>query len=214
MRQDLQDRFSTLSWASIAGAESRSGSGSSLAYTEKLRTALPILFRSFNVKRFVDAPCGDWNWMRKVDLSGLDYIGLDIVEDIIVENQTRYASPNIQFGVADITSDPLPPGDLLMVRDCLFHLDNEMAWAFLRNFAASEIPFLLTTSYTLPVNHDTRNGGFRQLNLRAAPFNFERHIIAMNEPKEWWANFSNRYMGVWSRTQVEDALRRAGHGTA
>lgn len=212
MRQDLQDRFSKISWESVAGAESRSGSGSSVKYTAGVRAALPQLFRYFNVQTFVDAPCGDWNWMQHVDLSGVQYIGLDIVDQIVAQNQAQHQRPKVMFGVADITSDRLPPGDLLMVRDCLFHLKSDLVWAFLMNFAAADIPFLFTTCYENPENTDIENGRFRELNLQAAPFGLERSIVVLREPREWWGNFSDRFMGVWSRAQVRDALmRRARH---
>jgi hypothetical protein len=214
MRKELQDRFSRISWAGIAGAESRSGSGSSVAYTCTIRAALPDLFSAFDVTTFVDAACGDWNWMQKVDLTGMTYVGLDIVEDIVTDNQARFSHPGVRFEVADITSDPLPAGDLLMARDCLFHLDNAMVWAFLRNFVASRIPFLLTTSYEFPVNRDIENGWFRELNLCAAPFDLGPPIRKVQEPEEWWTDFSDRYLGVWKREQVQQALQKAGQDRA
>ena len=215
MRKDLQDRFSKISWGSIAGAESRSGSGSSVKYTESIRAALPQLFRYFNVRTFIDAPCGDWNWMQHVDLTGVQYIGLDIVEEIVAQNQAQHQKSNVLFGIADITNDRLPPGDLLMVRDCLFHLEHELVWAFLMNFATSDIPFLLTTCYENPENTDIENIRFRELNLQAAPFELERSFVNLKEPKEWWGDFSDRFMGVWSRAQVRDALvRRARRESA
>jgi hypothetical protein len=45
-------------WAS---AESRSGNGSTLAYTADLRKALAQSVARLNVGRLLDAPCGDFN---------------------------------------------------------------------------------------------------------------------------------------------------------
>ena len=44
--------------------------------------------KKFKIKRLFDAPCGDFNWMPQV-LKGVevDYIGSDIVEDLIVKNK-------------------------------------------------------------------------------------------------------------------------------
>ena len=47
-------------------AESVSGSGSEFAYTKNLREKLPDLFSRYNIKKILDAPCGDFNWMRFV----------------------------------------------------------------------------------------------------------------------------------------------------
>jgi hypothetical protein len=72
--------------------DSRSGSGSNLANTEALRSALPGLFESLGVRSLLDLPCGDWAWMRTVDLTGLDrYIGGDIVPELIERLNREYA---------------------------------------------------------------------------------------------------------------------------
>src|SRR5208282_2567940 len=69
-----------------AGAESQSGLGSYLCETEGVRAALPILTRELDVLDFLDAPCGDFNWMKEVDLGVRSYVGFDISLDIIHSN--------------------------------------------------------------------------------------------------------------------------------
>ena len=51
--------------------ESASGTGSSLKNTENLRKELPALISKFSVQKIFDAPCGDFNWMGKVNLDGI-----------------------------------------------------------------------------------------------------------------------------------------------
>jgi len=46
--------------------ESVSGNGSSLAATANLRQELPPLLAGLNVTSLLDAPCGDFNWMKEV----------------------------------------------------------------------------------------------------------------------------------------------------
>src|SRR4051812_10120929 len=55
--------------------ETVSGYGSTIAGTEPLRTALPLLLRKLGVRTLIDIPCGDFNWMRKVELEVDEYIG-------------------------------------------------------------------------------------------------------------------------------------------
>ncbi|MCY4208388.1 MAG: hypothetical protein OXD29_10625 [Roseovarius sp.] len=71
--------------------ESRSGPGSELQATKNLRHALPGLIKQYSVDRFLDVPCGDFNWMQHV-LPGLhvDYIGGDIVAPLIMNNQNKW----------------------------------------------------------------------------------------------------------------------------
>src|SRR4051794_18072852 len=63
--------------------ESVSGTGSNLEATARLREELPALWRKYRVSRLVDAPCGDFNWMRHLvsELPG-GYVGLDVVREI------------------------------------------------------------------------------------------------------------------------------------
>ena len=50
-------------WAS---AESCSGMGSQIFTTRKIQKILPILWKRYSIKSFLDIPCGDYNWMKEV----------------------------------------------------------------------------------------------------------------------------------------------------
>ena len=64
-----------------------------MAATVSLRAYIPELFARLGVKTFLDSPCGDWNWMRLVDLKGIQYIGADVVPAIVEQNHKMYAGP-------------------------------------------------------------------------------------------------------------------------
>lgn len=156
--------------------ESGSGQGSEVAYTRNIREFLPKIIRKYDIRSMVDAPCGDFNWMRLV-LPDVDvsYAGFDIVEPVIRENQRRYAGARVRFETADICADPLPAADLLMVRDCLFHLSFRDIDRFLRNIRRVEYRFLLTSTHLIEseaTNLDIESGDFRLIDLFDAPFGF------------------------------------------
>lgn len=67
----------------------------------------------------LDAPCGDFNWMKEVHKDIELYNGIDIVEDIIGKNKKKYSTKIVQFYQSDITRDPLPTSDLILYRDCV-----------------------------------------------------------------------------------------------
>ena len=68
-------------WQSL---ESRSGHGSTVAYTRGLRKSLEQYLTKLNVKSFLDAPCGDFNWMRHLVLPPqTQYIGGDIIPELV-----------------------------------------------------------------------------------------------------------------------------------
>lgn len=105
--------------------ESVSGTESSLAQTAVLREQLPVLCRRYGVRTLLDIPCGDFNWMRAVDLDGMVYQGADVVDELIQTCRSQYATRNIQFEVMDLLEDPLPRVDLILCRDCLVHFSNK-----------------------------------------------------------------------------------------
>src|SRR5260370_27074498 len=109
--QAFQVAYAMGAWGS---AESGSGAGSELGATENVRTYLPELFQRFQVSKFLDAPCGDWNWMRRVDSSGVDYVGADVVANVVAKNNQEYVRPGVRFIHADLTKDPLPAADMIM----------------------------------------------------------------------------------------------------
>lgn len=217
MRDSVRSVFENKSWAGRRNGP-RSGPGSTLAATAALRAALPRIFVEYKVGTFLDAPCGDWTWMQQVDLNGIHYIGGDISTEVVTEVKDMHAAPGREFIHLDITSDALPKVDLMMCRDCLFHLKWWLRWAFFENFVESEIPYLMTTMDYVPRNPRLqRNGDFKKFNPCAAPFNFPDPIESVSETGE--INLSpdfletpegrkQRSLGIWSRDQVIDALER------
>ena len=77
---------------SWGNSESHSGHGSSESATRFLRTALLRVLTDLGVKSMLDVPCGDFNWMRLLDLP-VDYFGADIVPQLIEANQQEIFSP-------------------------------------------------------------------------------------------------------------------------
>lgn len=112
-----------------------SGKGSNLEATTKLRQILPELLRELGATSMLDLPCGDFFWMSHVDLNDIDYIGGDIVPDLIATNQVMHSSSRRRFEVIDLIAGPIPAADVIFVRDCLVHLPTHVEVA-LRNIAA------------------------------------------------------------------------------
>ena len=163
--------------------ESRSGPGSTAARGASLRPALIDLLDRQGVKTLLDAPCGDFHWMRDV-MEGLDvtYIGVDIVASLVAGNQAAYGKPGRQFACLDLTRDPLPRADLILCRDALVHLSFADIAAALRNFRDSGSRLLLTTTFIDTArNEDIRTGGWRRLNLQLEPFGFPEPIATIED---------------------------------
>jgi SAM-dependent methyltransferase len=163
--------------------ESLSGYGSSVKNTGKIRAALPKLWEKYGINSFLDAPCGDFNWMNQVDKSEIEYIGCDIVHSIIEKNQQSYTTENVRFYHLDLTTDDLPKADMIMCRDCFQHISYENIHKILANFKRSGAKYLLLTTYPATrKNWDTIiDGDYRPLNISIAPFHLTNHIETIKE---------------------------------
>lgn len=163
--------------------ESGSGTGSELGATEALRKYLPELLERLQIQRFLDAPCGDWNWMRLVDLKDITYFGLDVVPEVIARNVATYGRSGVEFKVADLTHDPLPKAELVLCRDCWIHLSFRDAASMLENFRRSGATYLLmSNSPQVQKNRNQLPGwNWRYLNLHLPPFNFPPGLEARKD---------------------------------
>ena len=122
---------------------------------------------------FPHAPCGDFNWMKEIraDLD-VDYIGVDIVKELVDHRQRRYGDERTRFAHLDITRDPLPTADLMMARDFFIHLSFADANCAIENFLRSGMEYLLTGTAPvgdMVVNNDMRTGKARRRCLYPCP---------------------------------------------
>ena len=189
----------------FGGRESISGPGSSLEQTAVIRRELPALLGELNIHSLLDAPCGDFYWMKELDLDIKSYTGADIVPDIIRTNQMLYNNSRRQFVTLDITKDPLPAVDLILCRDCFIHLSFKDILLALRNFAKSRSLYLLTTTFTeVENNRDIVTGRVRYINLGKAPFNFPEPIRLINEECNGTDdNRSDKCIGLWKMDTLD-----------
>ncbi len=176
-----------------------SGDGSDHIQTRTIAKALPELCRRLNISSMLDIPCGDFQWMRNLDLSGVRYIGADIVGALVERNRQAYGDPQREFLTVNLAKDPLPHADLVFVRDCLVHLSHTMALEALRNIAASKCTWLATTTYTRTTpNRDIQTGDWRPLNLCLPPFSLPPpHELIREGCTEGGGKFADKAVGVW-----------------
>jgi len=205
----LEDRFTKIYEIDYWGSASKSGMGSTLASTVNLRKKLPELFEIFKINTVFDGPCGDFNWMQLVvKETNIEYIGGDIVTTIIEENQKRFGSKKVKFIKVDLTKDILPIADLMICRDCLFHLSYADSKLVLENYLKSGIPYLLTTSYkneNIFKNKDILTGNFRMIDLFTSPYQFPKDTFY--EIEDWLEPESPRSIYLWTRAQITEAVK-------
>jgi len=205
----LEERFARIYQTNLwFDAESRSGAGSSLDSTAQLRDALPPVLRRLKARRLLDVPCGDFNWMSQVDLSGIEYIGGDIVEPLIRANRERFESPARRFLKVDIISGPLPQADVILCRDCLVHFSFANIVATFRTIKASRAEYFLTTTFPgRAANKDIVDGDWRPLDLEAAPFLLSAPIEVIVEGcMEEGGAYADKALAVWRTSDLPTQL--------
>ena len=186
--------------------ESKSGRGSNLEATQALRPQLPPLMARLGVRSFLDLPCGDYYWMKHVDLGVARYTGGDIVAPLIAENRARYARDGVDFQVIDLIAGPIPRHDLIFTRDCLVHLSTAHVQAALRNIKASGSEWLLTTHYPgLGGNEEIATGQWRAIDLQAAPFGLPAPVETIVEGQEQVrGQMPGKTLGLWRVADLPD----------
>jgi hypothetical protein len=179
--------------------ESMSGLGSCTDTTEDIRRELPIIFEKYNIKTFIDAPCGDFFWMKMVDLSNVNYIGYDVVEDLVVKNNTKFGTDNIKFELKDVINVRMKKADLILCRDFLFHISNENINKVINNIKNSGITYMLATYFDYTkvntnLNASDNEVGFRKINIEIEPIGLGEPIYKFYEqnPKN-----EGRCLGLW-----------------
>src|SRR5277367_588900 len=206
MRQVFERIYAQNAWGN---AESRSGDGSDAKGTEAIRAVLPALFREFAIKSILDLPCGDFNWMRLLDID-LDYIGADIVTEVIEQNRRMYERPGHRFEILDITKDPVPTVDLIFCRDILVHLSFREIEEALANITLSGSRYLLTTTFpSRDVNRDVEAGQWRPLNLQRPPFSFPPPVrLIVEHCAEWDGQWADKSLGLWQVADIAGPAHR------
>ena len=173
-------------------SESVSGRGSTLARTKIITSELPRLLKELRAKTLLDAACGDFNWMRHIELGEIEYIGADIVPDLILRNRELYQTERRKFVVLDVAKDRLPDADVILCRECLIHLSFASITAALANFKKTSATHLICTNTTNAENIDCPDGSWRNVNLQLPPFNFPPPVKLIVEDAE-----SGKCLCVW-----------------
>jgi SAM-dependent methyltransferase len=184
--------------------ESVSGQGSELKYTQAIIDKLPVFLKKHNIKSILDAPCGDFNWMKYVKFDEIKYTGGDIVKELVDFNNQKFANSQTSFIKLDVISDELPDVDLIFVRDCLVHFNDENIKLFFKNLVSSNIKYVLTTNFPLTRNnYDISMGNFRLINLQRKPYNLPKEIdILFEECTENYGQVQDKSLFLWDVNDI------------
>jgi SAM-dependent methyltransferase len=173
-QQLLTDTFNRIyaegTWGKDVAGKGTSGTGSTLEITREYRVYVEDFMKKHSVKSVVDAGCGDWSFSSAMDWGDASYLGVDIASDVIAAVRNKHEKGKIKFQVGDIT-DELPAAELLISKDVLQHLSNELVHKFIRNnLRKGKYKWVILTNNRGSENRDVASGGYRAIDLAAPPF--------------------------------------------
>jgi len=185
--------------------ESWCGEGSFVANTGEVREFLEDVLRRRRILTMADIACGDWNWMRRVNLGDTLYTGFDIDPKFIEANRLSFRS--YVFEVADALTMVMPSVDLLLCRDLMIHMSNDDIVRLLGRMRRSGSRYLMATSYdyldhnedfteaqkSRPYSHERRHS--RKINLQLPPFDLPAPVEFVRENDT--PACQRRIVGLW-----------------
>jgi 2-polyprenyl-3-methyl-5-hydroxy-6-metoxy-1,4-benzoquinol methylase len=163
-------------WGKNSHGEGCSGDGSSLVNATPYMNFLQTFMQEHDIKSVVDVGCGDWEFSKHMDWTGITYIGIDVVPTVVKKNNALYKNKKCSFICKDVTKKSLPKGDLLICKDVLQHLTTQDIKAVCRQFQKFKYCLITNdidnTSSVVKLNDDLPVlGGLRELDLTLEPFN-------------------------------------------
>lgn len=170
MKTEFQNIYHRGDWInSLGGTES--GPGSSLECSKEYLTFLTQFVCDNNITSILDIGCGDFNLMRHFDFSTVNYLGIDLVDFVIENNQIKYQTELVKFECIDVLNDAIDITlyELILIKDVFQHLNNDTISKLLCRIKESK-RILITNDYTTE-NGDGTIGGYRPVNLSIDPFN-------------------------------------------
>lgn len=158
-----------------------SGPGSSLENTNEYRKMLDSLCSEHKIESIVDLGCGDLTWMPTTNaFQTCKYTGVDIVQSLITTHAAKYTDKT--FLCLDIVKDYIPSGDLVIIRDVLFHLSFDDIAKVLENIKGKFKYYLITSCKNVINNNSFDRYLYHPINLTMAPFEMKGYKIVLEEP--------------------------------
>ena len=130
------------------------------------------------INSVLDMPCGDFLWFYEIiKHKNIDYVGVDIVDELIEANKIKYQNKNFNFINEDIVNfNTDKKFDLILIRDLFIHIQNSDIKQIFQNLNKINFRYVALNSYNNKVNQDVVVGNHRKVNLLIEPFNLEKPL--------------------------------------
>lgn len=151
-----------------------SGPGSKIENAGPFLTYLQNFIDKQKISTIVDIGCGDWELMKNIRIPDhIQYLGLDIVDEVITNNQAKYSKNNVHFKAVDSVEELSSyNGDLLIIKDVLQHWHKDKIFYAIKNIIPNFRYAIIVNSIKLQrsADLDSETEEARLLDLKEAPF--------------------------------------------
>jgi len=162
-----------------------SGSGSVNKGVDDYKKALKEFIKTKEITSVFEIGCGDFSIMKPVlEQSELNYIGADVVKDLINHLTSHHGNDRIKFMQMDaITASDYPSADLCIIRQVLQHLDNAQILEILKK--TNKFKFVIITEH-IPLYPEVKNadksisGYIRLQNKKTSGVFLNEHPFLLN----------------------------------
>ncbi len=215
MESSMEAAFTKICKTKAWGCEHPSGHGSLPEATLRERAALETIIDRCKIDGLIDAPCGQFSWIESIAKNVDYYMGIEIVEDLVRENERLHGKDCVFIQGNLVESFPKNLGDvqgktLIFCRDLTQHLSKESTFKVLGNFINSGDDFLAITNYHVGENtetpewknnicHSLDHGAFRKQNYLLAPY-------YLPEPEDKWHLKEDYYLYLYDITHLRRPL--------
>lgn len=164
-------------------SESVSGEGSTIKCSGPYILFLQNFVKEKSIKSILDLGCGDFNLMRHFDFTGINYLGIDLIEPLIDKNNQTYKSNNIRFECGIIHDYGFTDHyDLILCKDVLQHWSNHSVQQFLKLLKNYNYSILTNDYSNNNYNNKTHNvnildSEYTVVDLTAEPYNLKGDCI-------------------------------------
>lgn len=135
-----------------------------------------------DISTVVEIGCGDWEVSSRIDWSGVDYTGYDLVESLIDYNTEHFGSGNIKFICDDtIISNNATKADLIIVKDVFQHLPPSFCKDFIKSIPMNFKYNIITNDYSN--NNEIEIGGYCGNDFSQEPFNMKYRLVIQWQQK-------------------------------
>ena len=177
-----------------------SGDGSDPKKVVKYISLIEDFIKRNKLNSVVDLGCGDWQFSNLIKFNNINYLGIDVVESVVENNNKKYSTDNITFEKLKSYNE-IPKADLLLVKDVLQHLPQEEVKKIIDNLF-SNYKFIIVTNCISPFNslgnlilkfitkkkiynRKINFGEFTYFDIRKSPYNLKGKILLIWKYKRY-----------------------------